>query len=84
MPREEAKEEGLGVIPAAAGSATGVPYYYPAIGQAAPPGMMMGQPAQPWQQMWQPVEGSYMGGTSLEGQEELGLQPPPPPPPGAQ
>lgn len=90
VPREEVKEEGLGIVHGgggggvAAGSATGVPYYYPAIGQAAPPGMMMGQPAQPWQQMWQqglPVEGSYMGGTSLDAQEDLSHQPPPPPPP---
>lgn len=90
VPREEVKEEGLGIVHGgggggvAAGSATGVPYYYPAIGQAAPPGMMLGQPAQPWQQMWQqglPVEGSYMGGTSLDAQEDLSHQPPPPPPP---
>ncbi|XP_078441144.1 nuclear transcription factor Y subunit C-1-like [Wolffia australiana] len=83
VPREEIKDEGIGLMSGGggvpAGSATGVPYYYPSIGQAAPPGMMMGQPAQTWQPMWQQglsMEGHY---PSLDPQGELPHQPPPPP-----
>ncbi|CAN1318249.1 Nuclear transcription factor Y subunit C-1 [Linum perenne] len=67
VPRDEIKEEpGLGSMVGA--TASGVPYYYPPMGQPAgptPPGMMIGRPAvdptgvyvqppsQAWQSVWQ-------------------------------
>lgn len=90
VPRDEIKEEaaGLGVgvgvgvgvgmapggIPVGA-AASGVPYYYPPMGQPAPPGVMIGRPAvdpsvyvqppppsQAWQSVWQTAaaeDGAY-------------------------
>lgn len=78
VPRDEIKDEaaGLGVgvgvgmppggIPVGS-AASGVPYYYPPLGQPAPPGVMIGRPAvdpsvyvqpppppsQAWQSVWQ-------------------------------
>ncbi|XP_010913009.1 nuclear transcription factor Y subunit C-1 [Elaeis guineensis] len=68
VPRDEIKEEGLGLVAGGSGGAAapGVPYYYPPMGQAGS-GVMMGQPAvagidpsmymhrpaQAWQPMWQ-------------------------------
>ncbi|XAR50335.1 hypothetical protein NMG60_11004627 [Bertholletia excelsa] len=72
VPRDEIKDEAAGLgVGAIVGSATasGVPYYYPPMGQpAAAPGMMIGRPAVPgvdpgvyvqpppsqaWQSVWQ-------------------------------
>ncbi|PSR95947.1 Nuclear transcription factor Y subunit C-1 like [Actinidia chinensis var. chinensis] len=66
VPRDEIKEEvGMGMV---GPTASGVPYYYPPMGQPAPPpGVMMGRPAmdpnaagmylqppsQAWQSVWQ-------------------------------
>ncbi|KAJ8536600.1 hypothetical protein K7X08_035001 [Anisodus acutangulus] len=48
VPRDEIKEEGGGLGPVMVGStSSGVPYYYPPMGQPAPPGVMMGRPAMP-------------------------------------
>ncbi|XXG78446.1 hypothetical protein AAC387_Pa08g2391 [Persea americana] len=75
VPRDEIKDEGgVGLV----GPSSGVPYYYPPIGQPSP-GLMIGRPAVPgiepmyvqrqqqqgWQPMWQPGmadDGSYGGG----------------------
>jgi len=80
VPRDEIKDEaaGLGIVggmvgptAAAAATASGVPYYYPPIGQPAPPGVMIGRPAvdpaaagmyvqppsQAWQSVWQTAPG---------------------------
>ncbi|XP_010249038.1 PREDICTED: nuclear transcription factor Y subunit C-1-like [Nelumbo nucifera] len=75
VPRDEIKDEaGLGLV----GNATsGVPYYYPSMGQAVP-GVMIGRPALPgmdagvyvqppsqaWQSVWQTDEGAYGSGGS--------------------
>lgn len=80
VPRDEIKDEaaslgvgvgvGVGVGPggmAVGSAASGVPFYYPPIGQPAPPGVMIGRPAvdpgvyvqpppppsQAWQSVWQ-------------------------------
>eukprot|EP00262_Sarcandra_glabra_P012519 TRINITY_DN3251_c0_g3_i1.p1 TRINITY_DN3251_c0_g3~~TRINITY_DN3251_c0_g3_i1.p1 ORF type:complete len:218 (-),score=27.59 TRINITY_DN3251_c0_g3_i1:277-930(-) len=64
VPRDEIKDEGLGLV----GSTSGVPYYYPPIGQTGP-NVMIGRPAvagidpaayiqQQQQQAWQPVWGT--------------------------
>lgn len=73
VPRDEIKDEGAAAIVGAA--ASGVPYYYPPMGQ--PAGMMIGRPAvdpatgvyvqppsQAWQSVWQTGadDGSYAGG----------------------
>ncbi|CBI15691.3 unnamed protein product, partial [Vitis vinifera] len=80
VPRDEIKDEGgLGMV---GSTASGVPYYYPPMGQPAP-GVMMGRPAVPgvdpgvyvqppsqaWQSVWQTAEdGSYgSGGSSGQG-----------------
>ncbi|XP_009779358.1 nuclear transcription factor Y subunit C-1-like [Nicotiana tabacum] len=50
VPRDEIKEEGgvgLGPSGIVGSTASGVPYYYPPMGQPAPPGVMMGRPAMP-------------------------------------
>ncbi|XP_023531288.1 nuclear transcription factor Y subunit C-1-like isoform X3 [Cucurbita pepo subsp. pepo] len=77
VPRDEIKDEaGLGGMVGA--TASGVPYYYPPMGQpaGAPGGMMIGRPAmdpigvyaqppsQAWQSAWQPSaeDGSYASG----------------------
>ncbi|XP_058093145.1 nuclear transcription factor Y subunit C-1 [Magnolia sinica] len=78
VPRDEIKEEaGIGLVGGSA--ASGVPYYYPPIGQVGP-GVMIGRPAvagidpgvygqqqQGWQMGWQPGlaedDGSYSGGS---------------------
>ncbi|XP_015882147.2 nuclear transcription factor Y subunit C-1 [Ziziphus jujuba] len=79
VPRDEIKDEaGLGGIVGA--TASGVPFYYPPMGQPAggPGGMMIGRPAvdptgvyaqppsQAWQSVWQSVtdDGSYGSGGS--------------------
>ncbi|KAI9079509.1 hypothetical protein K1719_038591 [Acacia pycnantha] len=79
VPRDEIKDEAaLGGMMAA--PASGVPYYYPSMGQPAPPpgGMMIGRPAldptgvyaqppsQAWQSVWQTAtdDGSFGGGGS--------------------
>ncbi|KAK9278867.1 hypothetical protein L1049_028446 [Liquidambar formosana] len=85
VPRDEIKDEaGLGMVAAATAgtTASGVPYYYPPMGQpAAAPGMMIGRPAvdptgvyaqppsQAWQSVWQTADdGSYgSGGSSGQG-----------------
>ncbi|KAK6924669.1 Histone H2A/H2B/H3 [Dillenia turbinata] len=76
VPRDEIKDEaaGLGLV---GSTASGVPYYYPPMGQPAPPGVMIGRPAVPgvdpgvyvqppsqaWQSVWQTAEdGSYGSG----------------------
>ena len=82
VPRDEIKDEaGLGLVGPA--TASGVPYYYPPMGQPAT-GMMMGRPAvdpaaagiyvgppsQAWQSVWQTAadDGSYgSGGSSGHG-----------------
>lgn len=80
VPRDEIKDEaglGGGMVGA---TASGVPYYYPPMGQPAsgPGGMMIGRPAmdptgvfaqppsQAWQSVWQSVtdDGSYGSGGS--------------------
>ncbi|KAF8390657.1 hypothetical protein HHK36_025184 [Tetracentron sinense] len=77
VPRDEIKDE------AGIGTTSGVPYYYPHMGQSAP-GVMIGRPAMPgmdpgvyvqppsqaWQSVWQtPDDGSYgSGGSNLDGQ----------------
>ncbi|KAL6175050.1 hypothetical protein ACLB2K_051693 [Fragaria x ananassa] len=68
VPRDEIKDEaGLGGVAMVGATASGVPYYYPPIGQpaGAPGGMMIGRPAmdptgvyaqppsQAWQSVWQ-------------------------------
>ncbi|KAK6920524.1 Histone H2A/H2B/H3 [Dillenia turbinata] len=77
VPRDEIKDEaaGLGLV---GSTASGVPYYYPPMGQPAPPGVLIGRPAVPgvdpgvyvqppsqaWQSVWQTAEdGSYGSGT---------------------
>ncbi|KAL5543894.1 hypothetical protein UlMin_007678 [Ulmus minor] len=80
VPRDEIKEEAaLGGMVGA--TASGVPYYYPPIGQpaGAPGGMMIGRPAvdptgvyvppsQAWQSVWSTDDGSYgSGGSSGQG-----------------
>ncbi|KAK3040660.1 hypothetical protein RJ639_026981 [Escallonia herrerae] len=90
VPRDEIKEEGVGVgvglgMGMGAGvvgsTASGVPYYYPPMGQPAvgAGGVMMGRPAmdagvygppsQAWQSVWQTADdGSYgRGGSSGQG-----------------
>uniref|UniRef100_A0A9I9DZV5 Core Histone H2A/H2B/H3 domain-containing protein n=2 Tax=Cucumis melo TaxID=3656 RepID=A0A9I9DZV5_CUCME len=79
VPRDEIKDEaGLGGMVGA--TASGVPYYYPPMGQpaGAPGGMMIGRPAmdptgvyaqppsQAWQSVWQTAaeDGSYASGAS--------------------
>lgn len=79
VPRDEIKDEGgVGLVLGGpvgggivGGSASGVPYYYPPMGQPAPGGVMMGrpavdvgtgvyaQPSQAWQSVWQTEDGSY-------------------------
>ncbi|XP_052176777.1 nuclear transcription factor Y subunit C-1 isoform X2 [Diospyros lotus] len=76
VPRDEIKDEGgLGLVGA---TASGLPYYYPPMGQPAPaPGVMIGRPAvdpavyvqpppsQAWQSVWQAADdGSYASGGS--------------------
>lgn len=88
VPRDEIKDEpGLGVgVGMVGATASGVPYYYPPIGQpaGAPAGMMIGRPAmdptgvyaqppsQAWQSVWQTAadDGSYGSGGS-SGQANL-------------
>ncbi|KAF8005847.1 hypothetical protein BT93_K0202 [Corymbia citriodora subsp. variegata] len=69
VPRDELKDEAAGLGAAMVGPpASGVPYYYPPMGQPAAPGMMIGRPAvdpaggiyvqppppsQAWQSVWQ-------------------------------
>ncbi|XP_059640981.1 nuclear transcription factor Y subunit C-1-like [Cornus florida] len=87
VPRDEIKEEGglgMGMGMGMVGpTASGVPYYYPPMGQPAPPGVMIGRPAmdpamymqppsQAWQSVWQTTgaaeDGSYgSGGSSGQG-----------------
>ncbi|RWW48218.1 hypothetical protein BHE74_00045728 [Ensete ventricosum] len=90
---EEVKEEGLGLAGGggAGGEAAGVPYYYPPMGQPAPPRVMVGQPAvagidpsmyakqpaQAWQPMWHQGLSEDGSGQSLGGP---GYAAPPPPP----
>ncbi|KAL3502744.1 hypothetical protein ACH5RR_037193 [Cinchona calisaya] len=88
VPRDEIKDEaaglgvgvGVGMAPggiAVGSAASGVPYYYPPMGQPAPPGVMIGRPAvdpsvyvqpppsQAWQSVWQTAaaeDGSYATG----------------------
>ncbi|XP_054806639.1 nuclear transcription factor Y subunit C-1-like isoform X1 [Prosopis cineraria] len=81
VPRDEIKDEAaLGVGGMVGPPASGVPYYYPSIGQPAGPpgGMMIGRPAvdptgvyaqppsQAWQSVWQTAadDGSYGSGGS--------------------
>ncbi|KAL6996940.1 Nuclear transcription factor Y subunit C-1 [Sarracenia purpurea var. burkii] len=81
VPRDEIREEaGLGIV---GSPASGVPYFYPPMGQPAPPGVMIGRPAVPgvdpgvyvqppsqaWQSVWQAADdGSYAsGGSSGQG-----------------
>ncbi|CAL9094403.1 unnamed protein product [Musa acuminata var. zebrina] len=96
VPREEVKEEGLGLAGGGGvgGAAAGVPYYYPPMGQPAPPRVMMGQPAvagidpsvyaqqpaQVWPPMWHQVLSEDGSGQSLDGPGYAA----PPPPPGSQ
>ncbi|KAI3850956.1 hypothetical protein MKX03_036436 [Papaver bracteatum] len=80
VPREEMKEDaGLGLMGGA--TASGIPYYYPPVGQTAP-GVMMGRPAMPgmdpnmyvhqpsqaWQSVWQSDEGPYGNISGTTGQ----------------
>ncbi|KAL6998893.1 Agglutinin-like protein 1 precursor [Sarracenia purpurea var. burkii] len=85
VPRDEIKDE-TGLAGMAGPTASGVPYYYPPIGQPAPAGVMMGRPAvsgfdtglygqppsQAWQSVWQAADdGSYAsGGSSGQGNLE--------------
>ncbi|KAM5571657.1 nuclear transcription factor Y subunit C-1 [Rosa sericea] len=81
VPRDEIKDEaGLAGVGMVGTTASGVPYYYPPIGQpaGAPGGMMIGRPAmdptgvyaqppsQAWQSVWQTAadDGSYGSGGS--------------------
>ncbi|XP_055832572.1 nuclear transcription factor Y subunit C-1-like [Solanum dulcamara] len=81
VPRDEIKDEGVGLGPGIVGStASGVPYYYPPLGQPAPGGVMLGRPAVPgvdpsmyvhpppsqaWQSVWQTADdNSYASGGS--------------------
>lgn len=79
VPRDEIKDEaaGLGGM-VGSSTASGVPFYYPPMGQpAGPPGVMIGRPAmdpaaagmyiqppsQAWQSVWQTADdGSYVSG----------------------
>ncbi|CAK9183183.1 unnamed protein product [Ilex paraguariensis] len=79
VPRDEIKDE-AGIGGMVGSTASGVPYYYPPMGQPAPPGVMIGRPAMPgldpgvymqpppsqaWQSVWQTAEdGSYGSGGS--------------------
>ncbi|KAF8399970.1 hypothetical protein HHK36_015842 [Tetracentron sinense] len=82
VPRDEIKDEaGLGLV---GPTTSGVPYYYPPMGQAAAPGVMIGRPAVPgmdpgvyvqppsqaWQSVWQTADaGSFGSGqANLDGQ----------------
>ncbi|XP_075517067.1 nuclear transcription factor Y subunit C-1-like [Primulina tabacum] len=83
VPRDEIKDEAAvlgGIVgPAAgAGGVTGVPYYYPTIGQpmmgrpAVDPGVYMQAPPPPsqaWQSVWQTAadDGSYASGGGASG-----------------
>lgn len=90
VPRDEIKDEAaaglvLGGPPGAGivgSTASGVPYYYPSMGQPAPPGVMIGRPAvdpatgvyappsQAWQSVWQTADdGSYGSGGGSSGQQ---------------
>ncbi|XP_038683164.1 nuclear transcription factor Y subunit C-1-like [Tripterygium wilfordii] len=68
VPRDEIKDEAAGIGAMVGATASGVPYYYPPMGQPAGPpppgGMMIGRPAmdpsvyvqppsQAWQSVWQ-------------------------------
>ncbi|KAL9247525.1 hypothetical protein vseg_020951 [Gypsophila vaccaria] len=95
VPREEIKDEGA-IVPgmmvgplagAGAGAASGVPYYYPPMGQPAPmigrpvdasSGMFVGPaPPQPWQNVWQnapPADDDVGYGAALGAQPTLDAQ----------
>ncbi|KAG6753225.1 hypothetical protein POTOM_043272 [Populus tomentosa] len=78
VPRDEIKEEAAGLGGIVGATASGVPYYYPPMGQPAAGGMMIGRPAvdpatgvyvqppsQAWQSVWQTAaaeDGSYGSG----------------------
>ncbi|XP_052181680.1 nuclear transcription factor Y subunit C-1-like [Diospyros lotus] len=84
VPRDEIKEEaaGIGLV---APPASGVPYFYPPMGQPAPPGVMIGHPAvdpaggmyvqppsQAWQSVWQAADdGAFAVGGGSSGQSNL-------------
>lgn len=73
VPREEViEEEGGGFGLLGDNTASGVPYYYPPIGQPAG-GVYMQPPSQAWQSVWQTGaeggDGAYGGGQgNLDGQ----------------
>lgn len=92
VPRDEIKDEaaslgvgvGVGVGPggmAVGSAASGVPYYYPPMGQPAPPGVMIGRPAvdpavyvqpppppsQAWQSVWQTAAATTEDGSYVSG-----------------
>ncbi|KAI3825720.1 hypothetical protein L1987_07305 [Smallanthus sonchifolius] len=79
VPREEIKDDvsvsgggGLGVGGMVGSTASGLPYYYPPMGQpgvtmgrpAVDPTGMYGPPSQAWQSVWQTDDGSYGSGGS--------------------
>ncbi|KAM7475750.1 hypothetical protein LguiB_022993 [Lonicera macranthoides] len=86
VPRDEIKEEaGIGGM-IVGGPASGVPYYYPPMGQSAPGGVMMGRPAvggvdhggvyvappsQAWQSVWQTGDDGSYGSGGSSGQGNL-------------
>ncbi|KAK9131763.1 hypothetical protein Scep_011291 [Stephania cephalantha] len=90
VPREEIKDEGgLGLIGGntSASTTSGVPYYYPSVGQTAPgvmigrpalvpgvdpSGMYVHQPSQAWQSVWQGSESAYGSGAGRSGLDGQG------------
>ncbi|KAB5532146.1 hypothetical protein DKX38_018816 [Salix brachista] len=87
VPRDEIKEEAAGLGGIVGATASGVPYYYPPMGQPAAGGMMIGRPAvdpatgvyvqppsQAWQSVWQTAaaeDGSYGSGGASGGHGNL-------------
>ncbi|KAJ8563300.1 hypothetical protein K7X08_031752 [Anisodus acutangulus] len=83
VPRDEIKDEGVVGL----GPASGVPYYYPPLGQPAPGVVMMGRPAvvpgvdpsmyvhpppsQAWQSVWQTAEDNSYASGGSSGQGNL-------------
>ncbi|XP_047951666.1 nuclear transcription factor Y subunit C-1-like [Salvia hispanica] len=63
VPRDEIKDDSAALVASPAG-VTGVPYFYPPMGQPVDPAVYAQPPSHAWQSVWQtgPEDGSYGSG----------------------
>ncbi|XP_042062714.1 nuclear transcription factor Y subunit C-1-like [Salvia splendens] len=68
VPRDEIKDDCAALVASPAG-VTGVPYFYPPMGQPVDPAVYAQPPSQAWQSVWQtgPEDASYRSGGGASG-----------------